>query len=99
VKGLSVNYSTLTDAQKTQILRQKLLEVEAEHFGLNKNVELANAAGISNQQVEEAHSQIRMLETQMRILREDLGIKDVEDDDEDIFLEPPPKKHIERNRS
>lgn len=71
------SYARLTKDQEREIREQKLLQVEAEHFQLSMEVELAGAAGIENAQVDEARTRLAMLEIQVHLLRERIGINPV----------------------
>ena len=58
-------YARLTSEQKVNILEQKLLELEAEHFATNMNIELADEANIESDQLEQARGQLAMVELQL----------------------------------
>jgi cytidylate kinase len=63
-----VNYLLLTDAQQGQIALRRLLELEAEHAGIDLDLRLAAAAGIENDVVVNARNQATILARQIAIL-------------------------------
>ena len=63
-----MNYRLLSQAQLTQIIQQRMLDLEAEHFRLELDVRLAKATGVNNDNVTAAVDQLKLLEEQVAVL-------------------------------
>jgi hypothetical protein len=64
-----MDYTLLTQAQKDQISLRKLLDLEAEHFGLEMDVKVALSTGVDNDNVTAAQQQIALLAQQINLMR------------------------------
>lgn len=65
-----MEYALLTSAQHTEVRRQKLLELEAEHARLALDLKLAEAVGLKSEQVAIARANLALVERQHQVLRE-----------------------------
>jgi hypothetical protein len=65
-----MEYSQLTNAQITDIRRQKLLEIEAEHARLALDLDLAGKVGLQTEQVAQGRANLALLERQHRSLHD-----------------------------
>lgn len=73
-----MKYEYLTAAQRQDILRQKRLQVEAEHAGLTLDLKLARIAGIENEQVAAAIAQLDVLDIQAKAIDDWMNAKEPE---------------------
>lgn len=64
-----MDYLLLTSEQKSQISLRKLLDLEAEHFGLEMDIKIALATGVDNDNVTAAQQQIVLLSRQIDLVR------------------------------
>jgi hypothetical protein len=63
-----MNYGQLTDAQRGEIHRQKLAQIEVEHYRLALDLKLAAAVGVENEQVARGRADLALLEGQRKAL-------------------------------
>lgn len=63
-----MDYTLLTGQQQQQIALRKLVELEAEHAGLEFDVRLAAASGVENDNVVQARAQLELLVQQIAIV-------------------------------
>lgn len=64
-----MDYTLLTDAQRQQISLRKLLDLEAEHCGMDLDIRLALFTGVDNDNVLKAQQQLALLDRQINLLR------------------------------
>lgn len=83
-----MDYLLLTEQHKEQISLRKLLELESEHNALELNIRLATAAGIENDNVDNARSQQQILERQISILSAWIQPPAEEENDDEIGPTP-----------
>jgi DNA-binding XRE family transcriptional regulator len=63
-----MEYSQLNDAQRGEIHRQKLAQIEVEHYRLTLDLKLAAAVGVENEQVTRGRTDLALLEGQHQAL-------------------------------
>jgi len=64
-----MDYTLLTQGQKDQIALRKLLDLEAEHYGLEMDVKVAISTDVHNDNVINAQQQVILLARQINLLR------------------------------
>lgn len=64
-----MDYTLLTDTQRQQIALRKLLDLEAEHAGMELDIRLALSTGVVNDNVTNAQQQFVLLGRQIELLR------------------------------
>lgn len=64
-----MDYLLLTQEQKSQISLRKLLDLEAEHFGLEMDVKVALTTGVENENVVAAQQRLVLLARQIDLVR------------------------------
>jgi hypothetical protein len=105
-----MEYTSLTQDMATQILQRKLVEVEAEHYQIVMNLELARNSGVADdpathEQMEAATRQLGQLELQQKELMGKLGMLPRElvasngHAPEPVTKKAPRKRATPRNRS
>jgi hypothetical protein len=85
-----MDYLLLTDEQKNQIALRRLLDLEAEHNGLELDIRLATASGVENENVERARNQTVILERQISTLVSWVQPADKADSDDEVELVDEP---------
>lgn len=70
-----MKYEYLTVAQRQEILRQKRLQIEADHATLTLDLKLAKLADLENEQVAAARAQLDVLDRQADAIDEWLNPK------------------------
>ena len=63
-----MDYKLLTDDQLTEVRRQKLVQIEAEHAALALDLELAAEVNLATEQVAQGRANLLLLERQHRAL-------------------------------
>lgn len=82
-----MDYTLLTDAQRQQIALRKLLDLEAEHAGMELDIRLALSSGVDNDNVTQAQQQLAVLARQIDLLRTWVLPPSPEVDDESIVTD------------
>lgn len=70
-----MKYEYLTATQRQDILRQKRLQIEADHAALSLDLRLAKLVDLENEQVNAARSQLDILERQAHAIDDWLSPK------------------------